>query len=206
MNGTWCLSGSDHAPLRLLLAHGAGAGMDHPFLVSLCEHLAGDLLQVVRFNFPYMARSLEEGRRRPPDRAPVLLQCWREMIERFADRPLLLAGKSMGGRMAAELADESKAAGLVLLGYPFHPSGKPERWRGEVLKCMTTPTLLLQGERDSFGNRCELTDFAFSAAVQVVWIPDGDHSFAPRRSSGHSEAANLSLAAARIIDFAKGVA
>lgn len=197
----WVRAGDPAAPVRLLLAHGAGAGMDHPFLARLSELLAGADIEVVRFNFPYMIAMAESGKRRPPDRAPQLLDHWRSMMARFAHPRLFLAGKSMGGRMAAELADESGAAGLVLLGYPFHPVGKPERWRGEVLKSIQTPTLLLQGERDSFGSRAELVDFPFSARVSRHWIPDGDHSFVPRKASGRDEAANLSLAAGLITRF-----
>ena len=197
--------GAADAPVRLLLAHGAGAGMAHPFLATLSALLAGESLQVVRFNFPYMARMEREGGRRPPDRAPVLLDCWREVIAAHAHPRLILAGKSMGGRMAAELADETGAAGLVLLGYPFHPVGKPERWRGDVLKEIATPTLLLQGERDAFGCREELTDFPFSPAVRLHWLPDGDHSLVPRKSSGLTEADNLATAARLIRAFADEV-
>ncbi|MFL9593369.1 alpha/beta family hydrolase [Aeromonas schubertii] len=197
--------GAVDAPVRLLLAHGAGAGMDHPFLVTLSALLADETLQVVRFNFPYMARMQREGGRRPPDRAPVLLECWREVIAAHAHPRLILAGKSMGGRMAAELADETGAAGLVLLGYPFHPVGKPERWRGEVLKQIVTPTLLLQGERDAFGCREELAGFPFSPAVRCHWLPDGDHSLKPRQRSGLTEADNLASAARLIRAFAHEV-
>ncbi|MFR9718999.1 alpha/beta fold hydrolase [Aeromonas diversa] len=197
--------GAADAPVRLLLAHGAGAGMAHPFLATLSALLAGESLQVVRFNFPYMARMEREGGRRPPDRAPVLLDCWREVIAAHAHPRLILAGKSMGGRMAAELADETGAAGLVLLGYPFHPVGKPERRRGDVLKEIATPTLLLQGERDAFGCREELIDFPFSPAVRLHWLPDGDHSLVPRKSSGLTEADNLATAARLIRAFADEV-
>lgn len=193
--------GASDAPVRILLAHGAGAGMEHDFLAELSRLLAGPQIEVVRFNFPYMSRRALDGRRRPPDRQPVLLAHWREMVEAFAHPGLILAGKSMGGRMAAEICDEMNAAGLVVLGYPFHPPAKPDSWRGEVLKQIKTPTLLLQGERDTFGTRAELTDFPFSPNLSVHWLTDGDHGFKPRKASGLGEQDNLREAAEQIRRF-----
>ncbi|QWL61934.1 alpha/beta fold hydrolase [Aeromonas jandaei] len=197
--------GAVDAPVRILLAHGAGAGMEHAFLAELSRLLAGPDIEVVRFNFPYMSKRAQDGKRRPPDRQPVLLAHWREMVREFAHPRLFLAGKSMGGRMAAEISDEiyceMNAAGLLILGYPFHPPARPDRWRGEVLKQIKTPTLLLQGERDTFGSRVELADFPFSSAVSVHWLTDGDHGFKPRKSSGLCEQDNLQQAASRIRQF-----
>ncbi|PTT46652.1 alpha/beta fold hydrolase [Aeromonas sp. HMWF016] len=197
--------GAVDAPVRILLAHGAGAGMEHTFLAELSRLLAGPDIEVVRFNFPYMSKRALDGKRRPPDRQPVLLAHWREVVREFAHPRLFLAGKSMGGRMAAEISDEiyceMNAAGLLILGYPFHPPARPDRWRGEVLKQIKTPTLLLQGERDTFGSRVELADFPFSSAVSVHWLTDGDHGFKPRKSSGLCEQDNLQQAASRIRQF-----
>lgn len=197
--------GAVDAPVRILLAHGAGAGMEHAFLAELSRLLAGPDIEVVRFNFPYMSKRALDGKRRPPDRQPVLLDHWREMVREFAHPRLFLAGNSMGGRMAAEISDEiyceMNAAGLLILGYPFHPPARPDRWRGEVLKQIKTPTLLLQGERDTFGSRVELADFPFSSAVSVHWLTDGDHGFKPRKSSGLCEQDNLQQAASRIRQF-----
>ncbi|MGN5148890.1 alpha/beta fold hydrolase [Aeromonas enteropelogenes] len=193
--------GASDAPVRILLAHGAGAGMEHAFLAELSRLLAGPDIEVVRFNFPYMIKRARDGKRRPPDRQPTLLEHWRQMVREFAHPKLFLAGKSMGGRMATEIADEMNAAGLLILGYPFHPPAKPDRWRGEVLKQITTPTLLLQGERDTFGSRAELVDFPFSSAVSVHWLTDGDHGFKPRKASGVSEQENLQQAANEIRRF-----
>ena len=197
--------GAVDAPVRILLAHGAGAGMEHAFLAELSRLLAGPDIEVVRFNFPYMSKRALDGKRRPPDRQPVLLDHWREMVREFAHPRLFLAGKSMGGRMAAEISDEiyceMNAAGLLILGYPFHPPARPARWRGEVLKQIKPPPLLLQGERDTFGSRVELADFPFSSAVSVHWLTDGDHGFKPRKSSGLCEQDNLQQAASRIRQF-----
>ncbi|MGL4715541.1 MAG: alpha/beta family hydrolase, partial [Aeromonas sp.] len=181
------------------------AGMEHAFLAELSSLLAGPDIEVVRFNFPYMTKWAQDGKRRPPDRQPLLLECWRHMAREFAHPRLFLAGKSMGGRMAAELyragKDEMNAAGLLILGYPFHPPAKPDSWRGEVLKQIMVPTLLLQGERDTFGSRAELTDFPFSSDVSVHWLTDGDHGFKPRKASGVSERDNMQFAAATIKHF-----
>ncbi|MCH7370434.1 MULTISPECIES: alpha/beta fold hydrolase [Aeromonas] len=193
--------GASDAPARILLAHGAGAGMEHAFLAELSRLLAGPQIEVVRFNFPYMSKRALDGKRRPPDRQPVLLDHWRERVREFAHPRLFVAGKSMGGRMAAEICDEMNAAGLLILGYPFHPPAKPDSWRGEVLKQVKTPTLLLQGERDTFGTRAELADFPFSPAVSVHWLTDGDHGFKPRKASGVSEQENLQQAADRMRGF-----
>ncbi|MGL4505437.1 MAG: alpha/beta fold hydrolase [Aeromonas sobria] len=197
--------GAVDAPVRILLAHGAGAGMDHAFLAELSRLLAGPEIEVVRFNFPYMTKRAQDGKRRPPDRQPLLLEHWRQMVREFAHPRLFLAGKSMGGRMAAELyhdgGDAMNAAGLLILGYPFHPPAKPDRWRGDVLKQIKVPTLLLQGERDTFGSRAELAEFPFSPNVSVHWLTDGDHGFKPRKVSGVSEQENMQYAADTIKHF-----
>ncbi|MGL5092063.1 MAG: alpha/beta fold hydrolase [Aeromonas sobria] len=197
--------GAVDAPVRILLAHGAGAGMDHGFLAQLSRLLAGPEIEVVRFNFPYMTKRAQDGKRRPPDRQPLLLEHWRQMVREFAHPRLFLAGKSMGGRMAAELyhdgGDAMNAAGLLILGYPFHPPAKPDSWRGDVLKQIKVPTLLLQGERDTFGSRAELAEFPFSPNVSVHWLTDGDHGFKPRKVSGVSEQENMQYAADTIKHF-----
>lgn len=197
--------GAVDAPVRILLAHGAGAGMEHTFLAELSRLLAGPEIEVVRFNFPYMTKRAQDGKRRPPDRQPLLLEHWRQMVREFAHPRLFLAGKSMGGRMAAELyhdgGDAMNAAGLLILGYPFHPPAKPDRWRGDVLKQIKVPTLLLQGERDTFGSRAELAEFPFSPNVSVHWLTDGDHGFKPRKVSGVSEQENMQYAADTIKYF-----
>ncbi|MBI2962736.1 MAG: alpha/beta fold hydrolase [Deltaproteobacteria bacterium] len=190
---------------KIVLAHGAGAPMDSPFLEHFARALAARGLCVVRFEFPYM-RARREGRRPPPDREPVLLACWREVIaaEGGGGR-VVIGGKSLGGRMASRVADEVGARGLVCLGYPFHPPGKPERLRVSHLAGLRTPALILQGTRDPFGNREEVAAYALSAAIRVHWIEDGDHSLKPRASSGRSEPQNLDEAAAAIAAFVGGL-
>ncbi len=190
----------------LLLAHGAGAGMDSPFMEQLAEALARRDIRTLRFDFPYMARARAEGRRRPPNPAPVLLEHWRAMVAtwRAAESgPLWLAGKSMGGRMASLLADELGATGLVCLGYPFHPAGKPERLRTEHLATLATPTLIVQGERDALGTRAEVAGYALAPTLEVQWIATADHDLKPLKSSGLSQTQALVEAAAWVAAFVR---
>lgn len=190
----------------LLLAHGAGAGMDSPFLEQLAAELARREIRTLRFEFPYMAWARAEGRRRPPNPAPVLLEHWRQVVTTWRageTGPLWLAGKSMGGRMASLLAEELGAAGLICLGYPFHPAGKPERLRTEHLATLSTPTLIVQGERDALGNREEVAGYALAPAIEVQWIATADHDLKPLKSSGLSQAQVLADTAAWIAAFVR---
>lgn len=110
------LNGPDEAPATIILAHGAGAGMDTEFMNAFAEGLAGHGFRVVRFEFPYMTKRRETGGRRPPDRGPVLRETWLKVIEGTVAETLIIGGKSMGGRIASLIADEAKVAGLVCLG------------------------------------------------------------------------------------------
>ena len=194
-------TGEGGAPLTLVLAHGAGAPMDSPFMETIAEGLAERGLRVVRFEFPYMAARRDDGRKRPPEREPKLLDAWRRVIEELGRRPLAIGGKSLGGRMASLIADEVGATALVCLGYPFHPPGKPERLRTAHLAALRTPTLIVQGSRDPFGTPEEVRGYTLSPAISLHWAEDGDHSLKPRKASGRSEAQNLDEAADAIAKF-----
>lgn len=185
------INGPNDAAATVLLAHGAGAPMDSPFMAAMAEGLAARGWRMVRFEFPYMARQRITGKRSAPDRMPVLQECFRAQVElERGNGPLVIGGKSMGGRIASVLADALAVQGCLCLGYPFHPPGKPEQLRTEHLAALTTPTLILQGERDTFGRLGEVEAYLLSAQVQVQWLPAGDHSFKPTRSSGLTEAGN----------------
>lgn len=195
------IDGPATAPATLLLAHGAGAPMDSPFLAAIAQGVAERGWRVVRFEFPYMAQMRLTGQRRAPDRLPKLLDAFRQQVDLAAaeapEQPLVIGGKSLGGRVASLLADElSAVTGCLCLGYPFHPPGRPEQLRTEHLQGLRTPTLILQGERDSFGKRGEVETYRLAPAIELAWIPAGDHSFKPTRSSGHTEAGNWALAVA----------
>jgi predicted alpha/beta-hydrolase family hydrolase len=178
--------------------------MDSPFLAAIAIGLAQRGWRVVRFEFPFMARQRLLGRRQGPDRMPVLQDVFREQVREeqsaWPGRPLILAGKSLGGRVASLVVDgltaEGGAAACLCLGYPFHPPGRPLQLRTEHLANQRTPTLIVQGERDSFGRREEVEGYALSPQVQVQWIAHGDHSFKPTRSSGLNEADTWAMAVA----------
>ena len=184
------IDGPTTAPVTIALAHGAGAAMDTPFMTFFAERLAAVGFRVVRFEFPYMAQRRKTGKQRPPDREPVLRATWLTVIEQLGAKNLVIGGKSMGGRIASLVADEAGVAGLVCLGYPFRPAGKPERLRVEHLRDLKTPTLIVQGVRDAFGNKCEVAAYELSPAIQIHWLPDGNHGFTPRKASGRTEERN----------------
>jgi uncharacterized protein len=182
------------------LAHGAGAGMNHPFLAAVARGLAHRGLAVVRFEFPYRAAG-----RRSPDPPAVLAARWREVVATLGGGSrLILAGKSLGGRIASTLADELGARGLVCLGYPFHPPGKATTAaRIAHLADLATPTLFVQGTRDPFGTPDEVATYTISSAVRFLWLEDGDHSLAPRARSGFTAAGHLATALDAIEVFAR---
>src|SRR5271157_5603107 len=200
------IDGPSDADRTIVLAHGAGAPMDSPFMAYFATELGKRRFRVVRFEFPYMANKRATGKGKPPDREPVLRDTWLKVIEKLGAKGLVIGGKSMGGRIASLIADEADVAGLVCLGYPFHPTGKPDRLRTEHLRTIKTPTLILQGERDPFGSREEVCGYKLSRAVRVRWLADGDHSFKPRKSSGRTEKQNWEAAVEEIVAFVESTA
>jgi predicted alpha/beta-hydrolase family hydrolase len=195
------VDGAPSAP-TVVLAHGAGAAMDSVWMDDFALGLAGRGLRTVRFEFPYMQRRRASGRRGGPDRAPVLLETWRQVVDQLGGgASLVIGGKSMGGRIASMVADEVGARGLICLGYPFHPPGKPERLRTQHLQAIATPALFLQGTRDPFGKPEEVATYELASAIRVHWLEDGDHSFKPRVRSGRTLEGNLTEALDQAADF-----
>jgi predicted alpha/beta-hydrolase family hydrolase len=196
---TGLINGPPQAPATLVLAHGAGAAMDSPFMEAMASALGNLGWRVVRFPFPYMVRQRRTGRKVPPDPLPKLLDSFRATVALEGEGgPLIIGGKSLGGRVASLLVDALAPAGVrgcLCLGYPFHPPGKPQAPRTQHLAVLAAPTLILQGERDPFGRREEVEGYTLSPRVRVEWIPNGDHSFKPSRGSGRTEAGNWMLAA-----------
>src|SRR3954451_6053049 len=174
----------DSPAATLVVAHGAGAGMDHPFLSGFTRALNDDGVATLRFNFPY-----REAGKRFPARPPAAIEPWRaamaEATARSKGEPLWAAGKSFGGRMASmAVAEGMPAAGLVYLGYPLHPPGKPEKLRDEHLYGLTLPMLFLQGTRDTFATR-ELLESVVERIgpnAALDWQEGGDHSFSVKGS------------------------
>ncbi|WP_224215249.1 alpha/beta fold hydrolase [Vibrio metschnikovii] len=184
-----------------IFAHGAGADKTHPFMQTIAKGLAAKGIRVVRFDFPYMVKRQQDGKRRPPDRAPKLLEAYTKVIEQFANQPLVIGGKSMGGRIASHLTEHPQVQAVACLGFPFHPPGKPERYKGGHLASLSKPCLILQGQRDTFGSQAEVEQFPLSRSVSVQYLPDGDHSFAPRKSSGYRLEDNLAWAIESLAQF-----
>ena len=195
--------GPDDAPLTIALAHGAGSPMDSPFMAAFARGLAGHGLRVARFEFPYMVRRRDDGRRRPPDRAPVLVDTWLAVIAELGPENLVIGGKSLGGRIASMVADKAGVAGLVCLGYPFHAPGREaDSIRLAHLESLITPTLIVQGTRDTLGNASDVAGYALGPAIGVHWLEDGDHGFKPRKSSGLSEEQSRGEAIQAVAAFA----
>ena len=200
--------GDPDAAVTILLAHGAGAPMDSASMTAAAASLAANGFRVARFEFAYMAARRSEGTRKPPPKAEKLNPEYIDAIESLAAKgPLVIGGKSMGGRVASMIADglfaEGRIVGLLCLGYPFHPPGKPENLRTQHLENLQTPTLIVQGTRDEFGTRPEVDGYPLSKNIRVLWLEDGDHDLKPRKSiSGLSTADHLKTMAAAVKGWA----
>jgi predicted alpha/beta-hydrolase family hydrolase len=201
--GELLFDGPDDAALTVVLAHGAGAPMNTLFLNEVARGLAAGGFRVARFEFPYMRARRQTGKKGgAPDREPILRNSWKEVVDELGGgRRLVIGGKSMGGRIASMVADEVGARGLVCLGYPFHPPGRPEKLRTAHLETLTTPALIVQGTRDAFGTQEDVAGYRLSPAIRFVWLEDGDHSWKPRASSGRTEAQNMTEALTALRTF-----
>jgi uncharacterized protein len=210
---TLLYAGAPPSRAHLILAHGAGADQRHRVMVALARGIAAGGVDVTTFNFLYT----EQGRR-SPDRAPLLLDTWGAVIADVAGRVgpdvrLAIGGKSMGGRMASMLlADPERAAavdrvsGLVLLGYPLHPPGKPAQLRTAHLPALRVPVLLVQGTRDAFGTRDEVEPVfrELPTRVDFEFIEGGDHGFAVPKSQGVRETDVLQTISERVAGWLQG--
>jgi predicted alpha/beta-hydrolase family hydrolase len=205
------IDGPDRAKHTILLAHGAGGPMDSPAMTAAAKTLAASGFRVARFEFEYMARRRSSAGRKPPPRAETLCPEYLAAIDALkAKGPLIIGGKSMGGRIASMIADDLHAAGrimgLLCLGYPFHPIGKPEQLRTAHLAKMKTPALIVQGTRDPFGSREEVATYALSKTIEILWLEDGDHDLKPRkRISGFSAADHLRTVGETVAAWAKRI-
>jgi predicted alpha/beta-hydrolase family hydrolase len=184
---SFALDGPPDAPVSVVLAHGAGAGYNGDFLRAIARDLAGRGHQVARFNFPYAERG-----RKAPDRQPVLERTWADVLDqitRDVEGRLIIGGKSMGGRIASMVAAAGRPCdGLLFLGYPLHPPGRPDRLRVEHLGDVRVPMLFVTGTRDPLCSLdlLEQTVAQLGDRARIARIQDGDHSFRVRRSSRRS--------------------
>lgn len=173
--------------LRLILAHGAGSNQLTPSMTRMASALSTRGFETITFNFLY-----SEKKKRAPDKNDKLEAVWRRIIETFAEkhRPLVIGGKSMGGRIASQVAaaDSSGIAGLVFLGYPLHPPGRPEQLRSKHLPAIKAPMLFVQGSKDAFGTPEELKPILKPLkTTELCVVENGDHSFKVPKSSGVSQ-------------------
>lgn len=206
----------NNAKAQVVFAHGAGAAMSHEFMEQMTLLLNEAGVNVLRFNFPYMDKRAITGKKYPPDRMPKLLICYQEVIEYVINQkdssalPLFIGGKSMGSRAAASLVAEpdlldvslhEKIRGVFCLGYPFHPTKKPEKLRLEPLSTGSKPVLIVQGDRDTLGSQAEIMSYRLGNHCQCLFLEDGDHSLKPRVKSGFTLAGHMKQAAKEIALF-----
>lgn len=195
---------NENAKALIIFAHGAGADKSSEFISDFTKKLTQINCDVLRFNFPYMDKRLLDGKRYPPNRMPQLLSCLTQVLtETSKELPIFLLGKSMGGRVAATLAENSELAvnGVICLGYPFHPQKQPEKLRLIPLQTTSKPVLVIQGERDALGNKDEIASYQLSKLCRVNFLADGDHDLKPRVKSGHTHQQHLASAINMIASF-----
>lgn len=197
-----------NAKATVIFSHGAGADKQSEFIGNVSQQLVQHQINVLRFNFPYMDKRAQDGKRRPPDRMPKLLDCLNSVITRYCAEantsvPLFLMGKSMGGRVAATYAktESGKISGVICLGYPFHPQKKPEKLRLEPLQDIVKPVLVVQGDRDALGNKTEIENYSLSRYCQLNFLADGDHDLKPRVKSGYTHQQHIHSAVELINRF-----
>lgn len=205
------INGTEDAPATLLMAHGAGAPMDSASMQATAMAIVTAGLRVVRFEFGYMA-ARRDGHRKPSPRAELLMPEYLAAVEQIhIAGHLIIGGKSMGGRVASMVADalyaSGKIVGLLCLGYPFHPPGKPAQLRTKHLMDLKTPTLICQGTRDPFGTRKEVSGYELSERIEVFWLEDGDHDLKPHKTvSGVTAAEQLQTLAVAVSAWAERIA
>lgn len=192
----------------LIFAHGAGAPMDSDFMEDMTQRLLGLGVSVVRFEFPYMEQRRIDAVRRPPNKMEVLQDTWRSVYSEVrgqTDQPIVIAGKSMGGRVASMLADELQPLALVCLGYPFYPAKKLDKPRTGHLLSLRTPTLIVQGERDVLGSLEVVQTYGLSAVIEIEWLAMADHDLKPLKRSGCTHDEYLQRTAIRVAGFVKAL-
>ncbi|MBN9317483.1 MAG: alpha/beta hydrolase [Devosia sp.] len=201
MATSFLFDGPEDARVTIMLAHGAGAPMDSASMNATTKALAAAGFRVARFEFAYMA-ARRSGVRKPPPKAETVMVEYVAAIDDLGptDGPLVIGGKSMGGRVASMIADAEfeagRIAGLLCLGYPFHPPGRPTQLRTKHLIGLKCPALICQGTRDEFGVRDEVATYGLSPKIEVKWLDDGDHDLKPRKAiSGFSTADHLKTVA-----------
>lgn len=203
-------NGPVNGPL-FVFAHGAGAPASADFMETIAKGLALQGIRVARFNFPYMQQRVDNGTRRPPERAPKLIAQYQQLIASI-DQPMVIGGKSMGGRMASlvasdpttdELSVNSKIKGIACLGFPFHPANKPESLRTEHFPLIKQAVFIAQDERDKLGTKEDVASYGLPDNIDWLWLEDGDHDLKPRVKSGFTHQAHLQKTIISMAEFIK---
>jgi len=196
------------SPVGLLIfAHGAGADKSHPYIEKVTRLFNDEKINVVRFNFPYMDKRLLDGKKYPPNRMPILLPCYQQVLNTYIKKnktglPIFIGGKSMGSRVAVTLAcEEQNIAGVICIGYPFHPQKKPEKLRLEPLQQTRYPVHILQGDRDALGSKEDVAEYDLSPLCEISFYEDGDHDLKPRVKSGYTHEQHINNAITRAVRF-----
>lgn len=212
MTTQFLFDGPEDAQTTILLAHGAGAPMDSASMTATAKALAAAGFRVARFEFAFMAARRADGGRKPPPRADKSMPEFIAAVHDLGARSgkLIIGGKSMGGRVASMVADtllaEGRIIGLLCLGYPFHPPGKPEQLRTAHLMDLKTPTLICHGTRDEFGLPSEIAGYGLAATIDLKFLEDGDHDLKPRKSiSGFTAADHLRTMAQAVRDWSSRI-
>ncbi len=212
MTTQFLFDGPEDARVTILLAHGAGAPMDSASMNATTKVLAAAEFRVARFEFAYMA-ARRTGERKPPPKAETVIPQYIAAIDDLGptDGPLIIGGKSMGGRVASMAADAlydaRRIAGLLCLGYPFHPPGRPTQLRTKHLIGLKTPALICQGTRDEMGDRYEVGEYGLSDEIEMFWLEDGDHDLKPRKAiSGFTTAQHLQSLADKVTEWVNRIA
>ena len=206
----------------LVFAHGAGASSQSDWMIRVVKLLSANGLRVITFDFPYMSKQQCDGRKRPPDRQPILLAAFVEVISRVPS-PCWIGGKSMGGRMASIIAAmveqqpqllaglsqhfaidlNQQIKGCGCFGYPFYSMGKADRPRIDHLQNISRPIVIYQGSRDAMG-RCEqVSGYTLSPQIIINWLEEGDHDFKPTKTSGLAHEDHLQSAAKSFADYCR---
>lgn len=176
--------------LHAILAHGSAVGMEHEFMQRWADALIEQGFQVSLFNYQYMQTIQATGKRRPPARVPTLIEEHKQWLQLLTENePVLLMGKSLGGRMSSLMAQEysDQVMGWCAMGYPFHPQGKPETLRTEHLLTNKVPGLIVQGTRDALGNAQEVEGYHLPDSIKLHWLDNMDHGFKPYKGAPLSQ-------------------
>lgn len=193
-------SGEAHESV-VVFAHGAGAGPESPFMQAISDNLVAQKIAVLRFEFPYWTEVRRQGKRRPPNPQQQLQLCMQEVAASVGSRPLWLMGKSMGARVAFQVADKVAARGAIGLGFPFHPPAKKDRTRTHELYNDCRENLLIHGTHDPFGREDWVKAQQLPDNLQLSWASHGNHDLVPAKRTGISAQQSWLQVAQRVAQF-----